>query len=308
MANQSAVFSWHNWIFEAVSSSGTFIGVFESEAPVTNMTLPQLGKLAIVTSTTVNDFFFVFGDSDFNRPVHIVGLLNTNIVELEENTSDSGLVIQLNDNTGAGAPIDVPAIVVPSGVNDFQNHLFWFVPADIGIDYERCVSMSVTVFQNTGAAKCGTKDPYTGEFTEAPFQCGGVWAGPIWRPPNGVKMRSWVQSVIEERRGPRSIGGQRYPSVEPRQRSAQVELVLPEDEVLNLDQARGSLQQMASWCGLSRPLVMIPTDTSTDLIYAAGLYGYLDDAIAWSHIDNAINADGSVKRYHSATIQMTEAL
>lgn len=314
MSSTNAVFSWHNWIYEGGTSFNA-LGAFEAEAPLTNLELPQLGKLAISTDVTTNQWIYTLGglgaSATHYRPVHVVALLNTNIVNLEEagGTFPTGLGLQLTDNLGNVDLIDVPPVVVPSESNDFQSHLIYFVPTSgLNGDPNKCRFLTVTVSQVPGqGCECGTIDPWTGEYTQAPFQAGAVWAGPIWRPPNGVRFRSWTQSVLEERRGPTSLGRQRYPSVEPKQRSGQLELLLPESATLGLDPVLGSAQQLASWCGVSRPLLCIPTDKSADLIYASGLYGYLDEPVAWTHVDNATE-DSKVKRYHAATLQMTEGL
>lgn len=313
MGNQNAVLSWRNWIFESTTQAVNLLGSFEGEAPMDALQTPQLGDLAISTDVLTNQWTYIFdaGVSDSYRPVHVVGILNTNIVQLEESSSGAvfptGLGLQLTDHLGNVDIIDVPALVVPSAANDFQSHLFYFVPTSgLNGDRDKCRILTLYVNQTEGCL-CGTIDPWTGECTQEPFQAGAIWAGPIWRPPNGVRFRSLVQSVIEERRGPASLGRQRYPSVEAKQRSEQLELLLPESAAVGLDPAVGSVQQLASWCGVSRPLLCIPTDTSADLIYASGLYGYLDEPVAWTHVDQS-NADGSLKRYHAATLQVTEGL
>lgn len=308
MSNQNAVLSWRNWVFE-VAETGVGTGSFETEAPVSALATPQLGDLAIAASSAVNWYHdFGQGVGSF-RPVHVVALLNTNIVTIGEVSSagSGGLSLDFTDDDGNTGDITVPSIVVPSAANDFQSHLIYFVP-ESGLTFNRDEVRRLTIAVDTDSGLiCGSIDPYTGDITEEAFSCGGIWAGPVWRPPYGVRFRSLVQSVIEERRGPTSLGRQRYPSVEAKQRSEQLELLLPESAAVGLDPAVGSVQQLASWCGVSRPLLCIPTDTSADLIYASGLYGYLDEPVAWTHVDQS-NADGSLKRYHAATLQVTEAL
>lgn len=129
-----------------------------------------------------------------------------------------------------------------------------------------------------------------------------MWASPLWVPPRGIRLRSPVASVLEERRGVVSIGRQRYTSVEPRVRSLRFELSLPESSVYSTDINAPSVQQMAAWCGLSRPLLVMPQKQDADLLYMTGFYGYLDEPVAWSTIDRG------EEREYLASVQVTEGL
>lgn len=300
----NSALAWRNWLFDSDSSVTPDSGTWETEAPLSSLQTPQLGDVAIAVGLGTNEFNFNLGGTQF-RPVHVIGILNTNVIEIAEDSSSSefGIVIELTDSSANTDTITIPPQVLPSATNDFQTHLFWFVPATgLAVDRERITVLRITV-NRSGGLICGTRDPYSGALsTSDPFQAGAIWAGPLWIPPRGIKLRSPVGSVLEERRGVTSIGRQRYPSVEPRVRSLRFEMNLPESSVYSIDIEQPSAQQMAAWCGLSRPLLLFPQRQDADLLYLTGFYGYLDEPVAWSTIDKG------TEREYIASVQVTEGL
>jgi hypothetical protein len=307
----STVLAWRNWCTE-FGTIATVVGSFEAGAPVTNMLTPRTGELAIATAPNIAVGFDVdWGGSDsplVGRPVDIIALLNHNILELP---TAGAFNIDILDADGGGyspAGFPTPALFVASD-GTFQSHLFWILPEGTLGSLDRTKVVKITVGIGSGAI-CGTRDAYTGVVTEAPFQAGGIWAGPIWTPEYGTKFESFSQSVSEIARGARSIGGQFYPNPEPRFRKGQIEFaLLSEPEVYSTDVSQPSLQQLAAWCARSRPLIVIPVQGDADLIYTQGIYGYLEGDPTWTLRDSAHTRTAAQKgRVYTGGLSIAEAL
>jgi hypothetical protein len=305
----STVIAWRNWCFERGAVTPAF-GSFETGAPLSNVLTPRTSELAISVSPPAPAGFtvdFIGNDKPFpGRPVRLVSVLNHNILSL---AFSSDIFLQLGDEDGNfyTSP-GLPATATLVQASDFQAHLHWLLPDSLPfIDIDRITQVSFGV--GVGAV-CGRRDTFTGEITEAPFQCGGIWAGPIWRPEFGARFDAFQQGIAENARGARSIGGQFYPNPEPRFRRGSLEFtLLPEPEVYSVNVSQPSLQQLAGWCARSRPLIVLPTDSNADLAYAQGLYGHLDNDPSWQLLDSASSeaADGKGRCYR-AVLALSEAL
>jgi hypothetical protein len=277
-------------------------GTFETDAPEENMLDTRTSKVAILASSGA------FGAIEFGcswsdaRPVRMVALLNVNIVEYGLNT----ISVLVKDDTPATDSFYLPVYPVPIG--DFQSHLFFELPDSVLVDMDRITE--IMIFMNDSDVVFGSKDPYTGDVTAAQFQCGGIWAGPIWQPTNGIKFAAIQQGITENARGVYSIGGQFYPHPQPRQRISSFEFGgLLEDEIYSTDVDYPSLQQLASWCARSRPLIALPQNDDAELIYTMGCYGYLTQDPTWVHQDGFLTGEYSDrKRMYAAGLQMREAL
>jgi len=229
----------------------------------------------------------------------MIALLNHNIVGP---LTPSTFMIEVFSVDGGYQPAAFPTPeLFRVGDGQFQSHMFWMVPTvgSPGFSREEVVSFTVAV-----GAICGKIDPITGEYTPEPFKCGGIWAGPIWRPDRGMRFGSFTSGITEARRGATSIGGQYYPLPQARRRRLSGDFTLTaESETFRLPESGFGLQQMAAWCGTSRPVICIPDITDPDLIYTQGIYGYFDSDLSWSHFDTSAK-----ERQYRGSFSITEAL
>lgn len=305
----TAFLSWRNWCSEAGTASAAF-GTFEANAPVTNILTPRPAERAIATAIGVAGVSIDVGtDKDsppIARPVQLVAIIGHNLLSLGH---QSDLFLQIRTLTGDFTSPGLPSTAFIGGDGlGFTRVFYWLVPASLpfGVDPAQTIGISFGVGVT---AVTGTRDPITGEVTPEPLSIGTVWAGPIWRPTHGFRFDAFAQGVSEIARGARSIGGQFYPNPEPRYREASIEFpLLPEREVYSTDPvAQPSLQQLAAWCAMSRPLIAVPTDSDPELVYAQGIYGYLRQTATWNLRDAA--HDGSTKvRSYTGALSITEAL
>lgn len=285
------------------------VGSFEAAAPLSNILTPRLGQKAIMT-----DFYaggcgirvYVSGASpSLFCKVGIISILNTNIVAL---SSPSDISITINTSDGdiySSVLSDNPPTLI-SGFRDgtFQSHITW-VPSFPGNPLASKTVEFISVFiSNT--ATVGRLNPYTGEVTAEQLFIGAVWMGPSFSPRNGIAIGGFEQSIIDTSQVVRSIGGQVWAEPEVRQRAAKIRFAgLFEDEVYGIAPAQ-SLQQLAAYCGVSRPLIVIPTTSDDELMYAQGIYGYLSSPASWSLIERA-REDGELKRLYDGSLEIVEA-
>lgn len=299
----NTVFAWRNWCTE-VGTLSVVAGSFQSQAPASNMLTPQPGALAIASSQSAAFGVQFAGGMDspaIGRPVHVIALLNHNIVEMPTAGSFAIDVFGVDGNyQPAGFP---KPELFKVGDGQFQANLFWTVPetAPGGFNRDRVTGFGVSIGANL---LCGRIDPITGEYTPEPFKCGGIWAGPVWRPDRGIRFGSFTSGITEARRGATSIGGQYYPLPQARRRRLSGDFTLTaESETFRLPESGFGLQQMAAWCGTSRPVICIPDITDPDLIYTQGIYGYFDSDLSWSHFDTSAK-----ERQYRGSFSITEAL
>jgi len=301
----NTVFAWRNWCTE-VGTLSVVTGSFESEAPASNMLTPQTGRVAIAepgaAAFTVT-FAGGLDSPEVGRPVHMIALLNHNIVDMPTAGSFDIGISSVGGGGYAPAGFPRPELFMVSD-GQFQSHLFWITPDSnpvTGYDRDEVTQIAVGIGANL---LCGRVDPITGEVTPEPFRCGGIWAGPIWQPDRGLRHASFTSGIVEARRGATSIGGQYYPLPQARRRRVSADLTLTsETETFRLSGDGPGLQQMAAWCGTSRPLIVIPDVSDPELIYTQGVYGYLDGDISWSHFDTSAK-----ERQYRGSFSITEAL
>jgi len=114
----TSLIAWRNWCFEHGSM---FVdqGVFETSAPEDNMLDPRTGSLAILESPGFLGAI-EFGCSWTNgRPVHLIALLNVNIVDYVSNA----IAVTVEDSGGGAQSWNVP--VYPFFSAGFQRHFIF---------------------------------------------------------------------------------------------------------------------------------------------------------------------------------------
>ena len=312
----SAVFSYRNFCLDPEATITNTTGSFRSDAPVTNLMTPRLADVAIAaTSPPGNLFEVVFrpGSPSVGVPVRLVALLNHNIVSFPDNFP-SPFNMTIYDVNGKVYYNETPEGLIRSVGADgsFQNHAFFLIPADatdlsgldLGpLDLSRIAQFSVGL---SAEVVCGTMHPYTGQVDVQPFQAGGLWAGPIFQPINGISLDGFSQSAADNSRVMRSIGAQVWATPETRQRTASIEFSkLYESEVYRL-LPETSLQQMAAYCGISRPMIMLPISSDDDLVYLAGIYGYAASPPKWVSTEKS-PLNGVRERLYTASLDLVEA-
>lgn len=312
----TAILSYRNFCFDSEASIANDTGTFQSGAPLSNLLTPRLGQLAIASNiASINTFNVTFrpGSPSVGVPVRIIGLLNHNVITVADGfppTFNMG-IYDISGKVYYNASPD--AMIFSNGADgSFQNHAFFVIPADaqdmsvleLGpLDLNQIAQMYVGV-GNT--VVCGTRDPYTGDITPARFQAGAVWAGPIFQPTNGISLEGFGQALIDNSRVVRSIGGQVWTTPEIRQRMCSVEFPgLLESEVYGLAPDQ-SLQQLATYCGVSRPLVVIPTSSDDELVYSQGIYGYCPSPPKWNSIEKT-GVAGVKTRVYTGSLELIEA-
>ena len=69
-----------------------------------------------------------------------------------------------------------------------------------------------------------------------------------------------------------------------------------------------SLQQLAAYCGVSRPLIVLPTTSDEELMYTQGIYGYLSSPASWDLFEKTKDATtGQMVRLYTGALEVLEA-
>lgn len=305
----NAVLSYVNFAFRQEAVVADIVGDWEASAPPSNVLTPQLGMAAIASGTLGHAFnVFISGDSPTQTAeVGLVGILGTNIVGVDDATDVSIDMYDDDNNVYTAYLSDAFFQAAEVGDGVFQSHIFWVVANDLPDAVgKRIVYIRFGVGAN---AVTGTKDPYTGVITRQPLKIGGVWFGPAFTPTNGISIERFGQSVEDNSRVLRSIGGQVWTSPEVRQRASSIEFPgLYEDEVYASAPAQ-SLQQLAMYCGISRPLVVIPIANNDELTFLQGIYGYMPSTPKWHSVNKVIDPDApqSKVRLYTGSLEIIEA-
>ena len=313
----SAILAYKNFCFEPRADAAELTGTFAAANPLSNLLTSRLGELAIAsTAGAVNTFevTLIEGSPTTGVPVRVVAILNHNIISFPPNFPNP-FNVSVTDVAGRSYGPDMTAADILNIGHDgsFQNHLILILPEapypNIPDPGNLPVNMSEIYKVNVGIGAdvvCGIRDPYTGEETIQPFSAGGIWAGPIFQPENGIAVNIFSQGVIDPSRVARSVGGQVWSSPEERVRKGSIGFAgLFEREVYALAPTQ-SLQQLAAHCGTSRPILVIPVSSDTELMYFQAIYGYADSVPKWSTTDKVIDA-GALVRLYTGTLDLTEA-
>lgn len=113
------------------------------------------------------------------------------------------------------------------------------------------------------------------------FSLGALWAGPVWRPPEGIR-RGWRPRMIEGGRMRRTPAGQGYPRRRGRYRGLSVSLshVPIEQAIGRPDGSILDLQQLAFRIGLTERCIVLPRTVNAagqrdvHAMHRLGIYGH----------------------------------
>lgn len=283
--------SWRNWCFEhgTVSASTNMATV----PPLSNVLTPRTSELiystAIASSTASIEVSWTGG-----REVTMVAILNHNMIGL--NTTP---VVKIYD-TDLNELIASSYVGINSSNLNVQRHMFCYFTDTEDFNMNRVNRVVVLFPQRTGLVRYGEYDEWSETYAPGELMLGGLWAGPTWRPENGIRSTGWGQGVTEVKRGAVSIGGQEYRSPEARRRRMPITFpLLLEAEVYGMDVRPPTIQRVLQWVGTSRPLIIIPDTEDPDAPFLQAIYGYLDQDPSWSTVENA---------GYTVTTSITEAL
>jgi hypothetical protein len=308
----NTILSWRNWCFE-LGTVTALSGTFEADAPLANLLTPQPGEMAIsTTNATQIQIRCDWGESSsppLGLPLGMIAILAHNMAAIPISAVPPNVFyqigIQLTDANGATYTVNninrADTLIQTS--TDFQSNLYWLPPKAAGgaVDLSKITAIRITL---PAGNYYGKLDPYTGILAQETFRAGCLWAGPIWRPDHTFRTATFRHGVIETPRGGESIGKQKYPLPQPRQRTMSAEFAkLSSAESFRLATTGPGLQQMAAWCARSRPLICIPDASSAEKAYTQGIYGYLDSAPMIDH--HEVEGTDSI---YTSSISMTEAL
>jgi hypothetical protein len=195
-----------------------------------------------------------------SAPVDLLGLLNYSV-----SAPDAAYAIVSLTATGSSGSFTVNADWTrPSA--DFPLHAW-------ALATTRVIATSVTV--EVVAAFGGPGEVLT-------VTAGGLWAGPVWSPSDGLDA-SWSQEIVDPGTVSRSVGGQGYPR--PRQRYRRWRGKVVHVGIIDAfgDPASASyldIQQLLYRVGNTQPIALFPRTKdvsgaiSTHLIHRLGMYGH----------------------------------
>lgn len=278
--SKSSLLAWYNWTADygtmsVMSSNGI---AFEAEAPISNLKTRQPGQVAIAAGYGNVNFAVEY---DTGRPVGVVALLNTNIV-----TDIGGALMQVTlfDSNGNYGKINAPAVKL-NGTGDLMTNLIWLVE-DIfetdGIDTTDVVRVEVWIDEDV---ETGSRDPWTNTVAAAPFRGGTLLTGPVWRPEFGIKMAGHLPGVVDKSPVLRSIGGSTWAAPLTRARQITVDLPSVDESEVEAQPPNMGLRQMGKYCGISRPLLIMPSTTDKQYMHDQSIYGNLTSDLSWSLIE-----------------------
>lgn len=295
-------------------ASGGYIvnltSAWEVSAPMTNMLTPRLGQKAIAATSGAMgvEVFINSGSPTLAAKIGVIAVLNHNIISLDDPTNFS-IEAYFTDNSvstlaGETDPAAFFNTVSTQQDGTFQSHFIW-VPTGAEFLTKRVYKIRVAI-SGYPLAICGTQNPYTDELTVEKFSVGGIWFGPTFKPENGISIDGFAQGIADRSQVVTSIGGQVWAEPEVRQRTAKVTFAgLFEREVYSRAPAQ-CLQQLAAYCGVSRPLLVVPTTSSDELVYTQAIYGYLSAPAAWNLVEKVDDNDVKTRLY-SGGLEIVEA-
>lgn len=286
MAEGISELSWRNWCFEY-----GIIGEMENIATVpawSNLITPRTSELImsddIASAAASVEVYWTGG-----RQVNMVALLNHNMIGLA-----SQPIIKIYDTDDAELTASSYIGMNTSNL-DVQRHLFAYFTDSEDFNINRVVRVVVSWPQRTGFVRYGQYDEWSEEYTPEELTVGALWAGPTWRPTNGIRSTGWAQGITEIKRGAISIGGQDYRSAEARRRRMPFTFpMLSRAEVYGMDVRPPTMQRTLSWLGTSRPLIVIPDIETADAPFMQAVYGYLDQDPSWTKVEGGYTVSASI--------------
>lgn len=287
---KSSAIIYRNWAVEYGRIADGY-ATWEPGAPASNMLTPRPGQVAIHDGSATSaivwrvDIGADIGSSSnvVGRPVGGVALINCNIVL---DPSDASLVVcRLIDADGSESTCDASPVALNGSESSISSIVFLVADDATGsADLSRVVAVQ---FEADSSLTFGSRDPWTGAIAEAALRTGTVVAGPIWRPKRGIRLAGHAPGVTDVSQVVRSIGGTVWTSPQTRMRRIGGEFALLSEAEVEAQPPLCGLRQMAEHCGISRPVLIIPSDADAQRMHQQVVFGYFAEDLTWSAIDKA---------------------
>lgn len=295
------------------SSVSTVSSWWEADAPIANVLTPRLGQMVIAVEPIGEPTrqFVVYlgsGSPTASARCDIIALLNHNIISAGTNT-DFEIYITCVGGNAYNILNGMDYINLDNADGTFQKHIIWYATQSFpALANERVETVTFIFKYDPSSLVTGKINPYTGVIEREPLSFGGVWVGPAFAPRHGIAIDGFSGSLIDGSQVVRSIGGQVWAEPEVRQRTMKVQLPgMKEPEVYGFAPSQ-CLQQLSAYCGVSRPLIVVPTTDTEELVYTQGIYGYLTVPASWNLQDKTKDpTTGQMIRLYTGSLDIVEA-
>lgn len=272
---------WRNHVFLTPGTWDLATGSIAAGA------LTDLADMRLSKRVTINgEAALAFGNSSIvlhwyvdeaaAAQIDLIGLLNYAVSAPDD---AEAIIIELSV-LGVSGDADVENEVLtqwepPSG--DFQRHAWALLPDGVGDGYWVTVHVTCTMGATAGAVS---------------LTLGGLWAGPVWSPPDGIDA-TWSQAINDPGSMGRSVGNQGYPRRRQRYRSFEGRAIHVPFRWAFGDQADSAvldIQQLLYRIGATEPIVLFPRtrdaagELSTHITHRLGIYGHMAEAGRIEHI------------------------
>lgn len=286
---KSSAIVYRNWAAEYGRIADGY-ATWEPGAPAENMLTPRPGQVAIHDGTTTSEIIWRVdigadgsSSNSVGRPVGVVALINFNAVL---DPGDAALfVCRLIDADGGESTCNASAVSLNGSESSISSAVFLVADDATGsADLSRIVSVQ---FEADSAITFGSRDAWTGAIEESALRTGTVVAGPVWRPKRGIRLVGHAPGATDVSQVVRSIGGTVWASPQTRLRRIGGEFALLSEAEVEAQPPLCGLRQMAEHCGISRPVLIIPSDADAQRMHQQVVFGYFAEDLTWSAIDKA---------------------
>ncbi len=299
MAN--AFFAWRNLAAElgTITSDTSWNPGF----PLSNILQPRPGVIAERSMLDDDPFAITVTFPSDGVPLDIVALIGTNLVGANQTTGSGLIEIEVED-TLSNIAVFRPLDVAWWGERDVQQ----YVVADLSdipfsmsgpggsVNFGGIVRLAVKL-DPVSTANFGTRDPFLPDVSDpAAARFGTLFAGPAWRPANGIALADSAQSLIDNGERVDALDGAKFGRPRGKTRRFDGAFALLEQE--EYAAAPRGFREFVGYCGRTRPLLCYPGQGFDPV------YGFLADAPSWTSVDK--NADKGVMA--RARIAVDEAI
>jgi hypothetical protein len=265
---------WRNHLlYETGASIGMDAGTV-SAGPLENLLDMRLSKRATMTATS---------DSGGNAIIEATWAMASGTVSVD-------LVGLLNYAVSAPDAASVAVSLTAYGPSDsYQENAIWTRPS---ADFPLHAWVFCPDRIQASEIRLQVTALFGGAGETLTLTAGGLWAGPVWSPPDGIEA-TWAQSIVDRGTVGRSEGGQGYPRRRQRYRSFEGRAInVPFDWAFGdaADSTVLDIQQLLYRIGTTEPVALFPRTQdatgalSTHVIHRLGIYGHMVDPGRIEHL------------------------
>ena len=260
----SAAISWKNYVTTESLEYLVSTATEDSSKPASNVanTSPQKKFRATYAISSGQNPLLRINFGAALSSVRVVAALNCTFSPFNaSNISDVNLRLSDASISPLYTKTVTTANLFPRGDTTDRFNLFWILPAETS-------SAQYLFFYLTGGASGAT----------GAFEIGHLWVGPalVWSGASAGVDRDWRKGTVDPSPVIRPRGGSFAAREYPRRRTLDVQKSL-----LTYAQAHGdssspsalSLDQFSEEAGVSRPVIVIPRDTSEHTLQKQSIYG-----------------------------------